>query len=175
MGRKAPRKIYTLDFSDTPYGHADEDGDPLEVKMSGLNMRETLDTLDLEGLFKSAGEDQHAAGQIVESLVDMLGKHLLEWNLEDPDNGDPVSATKASLMAQDPTFLFDLIAAYRTAVLSAGKRQSPPSNGGAPVLEASLPMEPLSQNPPSLSEPSSSSTSSNDSPDIPSAPSTKKT
>jgi hypothetical protein len=170
MGRKAPRNVYKLDFSDTPYGKADEDGDPLEVSMTGLSMGEALDSAELEAMFRDgATEDQVKA---VRGIVDQLAKHLVSWNLEDPDNGDPVSPGPSSLYAQDPLFLFDIVKAYRTAVLDVpGKSGTTSPAGARSEVELSLPMEPLSSSPPPSTEPNLSSAASSDSAATPSAPS----
>lgn len=169
MGRKAPRNIYKLDFSDTPYGKADEDGDPLEVSMTGLSIGEALDSAELEELFRDGtGAEQVKA---VRGVVDQIARHLVSWNLED-DDGNHLSETSSALYGQDPLFLFDIVKAYRTAVLDVpGKSGSISPGGGPSEAELSLPAEPLSPSPPPSPAPSSSSAVSNDSGDIPSLPS----
>lgn len=169
MGRKAPKNIYKLDFSDTPYGKSDEDGDPLEVSMTGLSVGEALDSAEMEELFRDgAGVEQVKA---VRGIVDQLASHLVSWNLEDGD-GNHISETASALYAQDPLFLFDIVKAYRTAVLDVpGKSGSTSPAGGPSEVELSLPTELLSASPPPSTEPSASSAASSDSADTPSIPS----
>src|SRR5262249_35746123 len=106
----------------------------------------------------------------IRGVVDQLGKHLVAWNLEDED-GNHISETPGALYQQDPLFLFDIVKAYRTAVMSVpGKSDTTSPGGGPSELELSLPMEPSSSSPPPSSGPSSSSDASNGSADTPSPP-----
>lgn len=146
MGRKASRTIYKLDFTDTPYGVTDVDGDPLEVSMTGLSVAEQLESLELEEQFRAAADNLAQVKPVLHRMIGMIAEHLVRWNLED-DAGNQIPPTPEALQDCDPLLFFDIVRAYRTAVMGVGKDSPSRSSGGEPALEASLPMEPLSENP----------------------------
>lgn len=74
-----------------------------------------------------------------------MGAALISWNLEDEDTQEPVPVTPEAVMAQDQDLMIALATAWLDALrgLPAPLEQS--STDGPPSLEASLPMEPLSE------------------------------
>lgn len=87
-------------------------------------------------------------GEVDESdIADQLrrmSESLISWNLEEED-GTPVPITPESMYVQDKDLMLALANAWMDGLagISAPLEQS--STGGEQSLEASLPMEPLSQ------------------------------
>lgn len=82
------------------------------------------------------------------SLGDQLremGRALISWNLEDEETGEPVPATPEAAMAQDQDLMIALAAAWLDGLKGVSAPLEPSSTDGQPSLEASLPMEPLSE------------------------------
>ncbi len=83
----------------------------------------------------------------IDHLFDEFAKVLVSWNLEDEDTDGkrtPVSATAAGMQSQDLTLIRQIIWAWMEAVAGIAAPLDPPSGGGEPSLEESLPMEVLS-------------------------------
>ncbi|MFJ4837180.1 hypothetical protein [Streptomyces sp. NPDC088746] len=95
--------------------------------------------LDLQGI----GEvDKSSLG---EQLREM-SLSLISWNLEDEETGAPVPVTPEAVMAQDQDLMIALAAAWMDGLAGGIKGPlEPSSTDGQPSLEASLPMEPLSE------------------------------
>lgn len=142
MGFK--RKLYSVTW---PEGHA----------LHGLEV--TTKGLSIEGLVEMtrAGEEITRAPD-VDAKVAAAGKllagfsgRLVAWNLEE-DDGTPVPATAEGVADQDMQLMVDLITAWMDAVASVDTPLPSASPNGAtsataPVMEASLPMVPLSPSP----------------------------
>lgn len=82
------------------------------------------------------------------SLGDQLremGKALVSWNLEDEDTGEPVPATPEAAMAQDQDLMIALAKGWTDGLRGIPTPLEQSSTDGPPSLEASLPMEPLSE------------------------------
>lgn len=135
-GFKPPKKLYHLVFEDPSY-HG------LEITATTVSM-ETM--LWVQGLGPRVGEmakDPDGFRQ----LVDVLTGAILSWNLEDDDDR-PLPVGTAALLAQSPEFVMDIIAAWSAAITGVSGPLGEGSIGGPPPPGLSLPMEPLSQNPP---------------------------
>lgn len=83
--------------------------------------------------------------------VSLFAPCLAEWNLED-DDGNPVPTTEEALREQDPDLVVAILDAWINAVEGVGTEGgavpaplATPSNDGEPLVEASIPMEPLSE------------------------------
>lgn len=89
----------------------------------------------------------------VRHLADMLGEHLISWNLQ--KKGIPVSCDAKGLMGSDGKILTAIEKAYIQAVIGVpaplalnSDDTGPSSNDGStPEGALSIPMEPLSENP----------------------------
>jgi hypothetical protein len=96
--------------------------------------------LDLQGI----GEvDKSSLG---EQLREM-SQSLISWNLEDEDTGQPVPVTPEAVMGQDQDLMIALATAWMDGLAGAAVKGplETTSTDGPPSLEASLPMEPLSE------------------------------
>lgn len=136
-GFAVPRTVFGLTFADEQYAG-------LVVKVRALSLQEALDGFDMQW---AADNDTDFATRKakLDELHHHLVDHLVEWNLQEED-GTPVPPTFEGLRSLEPPFTAVLVTAWlrgRTAV-SAPLEQ--PSDGGAPSeLEASIPMENLSE------------------------------
>ncbi|MFI1472031.1 hypothetical protein [Streptomyces wuyuanensis] len=129
MGFAAKRKIYELKFDD------DEDLKGLEVTLKGLN---TGQVLELDAARQDGSEDA------IRSMLQLLASQLVEWNMEDPDTGEPVPTTLEGVHSLDFDLNWKIIDAWQAAVSGVSAPLEDGSNSGEPSLEASIPMETLS-------------------------------
>lgn len=97
----------------------------------------TFDTLPLERKREMVGE-----------VVEILWRALLSWNLED-DAGAPVPLTQETIRAQDWSMLENIAIGIMHAAAGVAPPLPERSNGGVSSVEASIPMEPSSPDPPS--------------------------
>lgn len=119
----------------------------LEVRCRRPSVGDILDLAQLRGITSAASEAD--IQERVDALMTRLASLIVSWNLLD-DNDEPVKITAESIAAQD----FYLMIAITGALLDAsGAGVRPPlprpSDDGAPSLAASIPMETLSESPPS--------------------------
>jgi hypothetical protein len=126
-GYTRKRKTYRLEFDGT-----DQDG--LTVRIRGLTIAQ-LDTL------QEAEIDNTVDGR--RATQELLAEQLVEWNMED-DDGRPLPPTLDSIRSLDPAEFSAIISAWATAIAGVTDPLEPSSNGGAPSLEASIPMAPPS-------------------------------
>lgn len=105
----------------------------LEVVLRKLTLGEYLDIIGLGEVGMNHIGDQLKA----------MGDKLISWNLED-DNGQPVPATPEAVLGQDKDLMVTILEAWLEALngVAAPLEQSSPA--GEPSLEASIPMETLS-------------------------------
>jgi hypothetical protein len=124
MGFRPEKKVFRLKFEDSEL-------EGLEVMAGGTTTGEMLDLQDAE------------KGQVA-FAIEMLGKRLISWNLEEED-GTPVPANADGLRSQDPDFVRAIIAAWTEAIGGVEAPLRAGSDSGETSLAASIPMEPLSQ------------------------------
>lgn len=131
MGYKAKRKNTVLQFEP---GH---DLYGLEVRLRGMSIREFLEFTGYDG-----GE-----GETVNGLIQRFGRHLISWNLEDEDTGEPVPASPEAVEQQDHELVLALANAWMEALQGVHKGDPLPENStsGEPSLVESVPMEALSE------------------------------
>lgn len=140
-------QIYKLSFEDPSF-------DGLEVRAKSVPLGQILKLTKLAGQDLKA-LDRDAQFEAVDEMLRMFAKALVSWNVEeqDPDNPDgpniAVPATYEGLQTQDIDFVMDIIMAWMDALMGVGGPLGKRSASGAPFLEASLPMEMSSPNPPS--------------------------
>jgi hypothetical protein len=134
MGYK--RKTYLLKFEDP--------------EMEGLEVRakppSTGVLLRLSSLIDQRPKDIQEAEERVNNLYATFAKVLTSWNLEEEDD-TPVPATEDGLATQDLLFVVQIIKAYLRAVYGVSESLKEQSSSGDPILEDSIPMEPLSESP----------------------------
>lgn len=119
-------KVYKLVWPEDHESHG------LVVRVRSLTMGEVL---DLRRPDSSLTED---------AAVAMFASHIVDWNLEDRDTGEPVPTTLAGILEQDEDFVMEIIGAWTAAATGVSPPLAPSSTGGEPSLEASMPMVPLS-------------------------------
>ncbi|MFI0768629.1 hypothetical protein ACH4TQ_27640 [Streptomyces sp. NPDC021218] len=128
MGYRPKRKTYTLSFEDPDFNG-------LEVKVHGLN---TGQMLDLDTAREEGSEEA------IRDMLQLLADQLIEWNVED-DEGRPVPTTFDGIRTLDLDFNWAIINAWQAAVAEVPAPLEQPSTAGEPSVEASIPMETLSE------------------------------
>jgi hypothetical protein len=162
MGFKREPKQYQLKFADPEY-------DGFECRLRSLNLDDFLH-LTMEAQAKGASGQADAR-----PMLSMLAENLVSWNLEDDhgpvpavlaqcrtsglevaDNGhcadhaeDAKRCSVTGLLGQDLGFAMDLLGAWMAAMGGVSGPLPKTSSDGKPSLEASMPMEISSVNPPS--------------------------
>ena len=143
-GFEAPGTGNLLDFTGTPY-------EGLEVTVDAASMAVMLSVTEL---FAAASE--RTSQESVTAMRDLLGMFaqvLESWNTEDRKTGDPVPATLEGLLSQDSDFVLAIIGAWLTGTLQADDDLGKDLPSGETSAEELIPMEPLSESPPSSSPP----------------------
>jgi hypothetical protein len=118
----------------------DEDLDGLEVHVRGKSLGEYL---EIVGLTPSDIDGPALVRQLEE-----FAKSLVSWNLEDPETGEPVPATRDAVFAQDKDMMIKVATKWFERLeggVDAPLPQSSPDGEQSPA--ASIPMEPLSDHP----------------------------
>lgn len=131
MGYKVQRKLYVLQF---------EDKDGMEVKATSVS---TGVFLKIASLADAAKMD---ISHMQELITSFAKESLRSWNLEEED-GTPIPATSEGLLSLEFEDAFEIITAWIDTITGVNADLKVPSSGGSPSLVASLPMEPLSDNP----------------------------
>jgi len=114
-----------------------------EVKSRRLSIDALFTIADLRAVDWT---DTKAAREAFTALTTELATVLTGWNLEDAD-GNPVPLTADTLGAQDYALILAISGALMEGSSGVSRPLSPPSNGGEPSVEASIPMETLSGSP----------------------------
>lgn len=137
---------YHLFFEDPKFNN-------LEVVMSPpASIAESI-AFDKARAARDRATDLDDVEKAVQLLADMLGEHLISWNLE--KHGLPVSCDAKGLMGSDSRIMAAIERAYVQAVIGVpaplaltSDATGPSSNDGStPEGALSIPMEPLSENP----------------------------
>lgn len=127
-----PDESYRLVIDEGTYAGA-------QARVRGLTAGELAD------LAAFAGDDikPEAAGD----LFDVLGKNLLEWNVQ--RSGIPVPADPEGVRSAPFPLVLELVGLWMEAGADVSAPLGSPSTGGGPPVAASIPMEPLSPSLPS--------------------------
>ena len=140
MGFKPREKIYTLDFSGTEL-------DGLLITTVPISAEQFYAVSEIADASKNNSE-------FVKGLTPEFISVVREWNLENEDD-TPVPVTAEALFRRlefkDVTVILD---AWLEAMVGVSSPLDQPSSGGDLSLVESLPMEPLSPSPTTLSVPS---------------------
>jgi hypothetical protein len=134
MGYEAKRKIFKLVFADTEM-------EGLEVTVRSTSMGNILQMAELDEMNPLALTKEDV--DKIRKLFAILAGAMLSWNLE--EDGVPVPATLESILAQEPEFVMTIIKSWTRAMTQASGPLAQPSLDGERSLEASIPMETLSQ------------------------------
>lgn len=134
MGYKVQSTIFRLKFADEKY-------EGLEVRIKSPNMGVFLDITSMSSLdiTKVTPENIEATNKVFGLFADSV----LDWNLE--DDAGPIPHSVKGLRQLDVDFVMDMIQAWVEALQGASPGLPQPSGDGQPSLEASIPMEELSQ------------------------------
>jgi hypothetical protein len=145
-GYKPARTVYKLNFSQTE--HAGLEVTARGTTINGLrrfiHLGAELDGLDPEAMTPAELDKKLPA------MFEPFAKVLVSWNVLDEDD-QPVPATLDGLLDQEVAFVAEIIQAYVSAI-SQAPPPLPPSTRGAATgdpVEASIPMTPVDENPPS--------------------------
>lgn len=130
MSFKRKRKVYRLDFAGTEY-------DGLEVKVRGLTTGEYLDLVSL-GAPGTEGDVQETDG-----MLKMFASHLVSWNLEEDETGEPVPATFEGVKGNDLTMNMYIINAWTDAMVVVPEKTEKKSVTGSDSLLGSISTETL--------------------------------
>lgn len=132
MGYKAKRKTYLITFDEGHEHHG------AEARLRGMTYGEWEVAAGLDG-----GDGDGDGARAVKRFVE----HLISWNLEDEETGEPLPTTMDAVKKVDK----DLIAALNNAWVQSliGVHDADPlpesSLSGEPSLVESVPMEALSE------------------------------
>lgn len=125
MGYIPKRKIYVLNFEAHP---------GLEVKARSVSTNAML-------AFAKMSEEARHGMDAMETLFSEFAEQALQsWNLEEED-GTPIPADLAGLLAQEPDFVFEIIDAWTDIITGVDENLGAPSQDGNPSQVVSLPME----------------------------------
>lgn len=139
-GFRPGRKVYKLVWDD---GH----------DLAGLVVRaRTVSTGVFLELTDMADRAKWGTDEAKEMMV-RFAEVLVSWNLEDEDTGVPVPASFEGLLSQEFDLVMAVINQWMDAVAGVSGPLDPPASGGPLSPVASLPMEPLSPNPPNWPQP----------------------
>lgn len=132
-------RSWRVGYQPTIYSLVFDDLDGLEVKTYGTSIGQVK-------RFMSFANDKPSAEQTLE-LFEAFGEALIKWNLEDRD-GQPVPATPEGIDGfPDSRLMGQIVNTWINTVSGVDEELGKDSSSGRPYPEASLPMEPLSENP----------------------------
>lgn len=129
MGFKRTKRL-SLDFKGTAL-------EGLEVECRPPTLGALAFAAELKGRDLTAPE--------FKQLVEMFADGLVSWNYLD-DNDQPIPATYEQLLKCDDEMAFGIVDAWMDRVTGVDAPLDVSSNGGDRSVEASLQMEPLSEN-----------------------------
>lgn len=126
-----------------------------EVRAKRLNIGRLLELSKLRHLRGLKDDDPEIEAGLAE-VFSALSKVIVSWNLEEPaDPADPDGPTRPvpvsadAIADQDLGLLMAIIDALQDATTGVSGPLGANSSGGVPSLEGSIPMDDLSENPPS--------------------------
>lgn len=138
MGFKRAKTIKLTWADDTEFAG-------LEVRARRVSIGKFLELgPTLEALGNLSNLDLKDLGPVRGMFLE-LGEALISWNLEDEETGEPVPCTPEMLLEQDIAFVNEVLSCWAEHIAGVPAPLEQPSPSGEPSLEASLPMEPLSQ------------------------------
>ncbi|GAA3718309.1 hypothetical protein [Streptomyces tremellae] len=127
MGYRRKRKVIEVKLTGEHQG--------FEARLRGKTLGEFLELNGIGEIDRSALDNQ----------LREMADSLISWNLED-ETGAPVPATAKAVYAEDQELMLALAAEWMRLLHGGMTRPlEQPSTDGAPSLEASLPMEPVSE------------------------------
>lgn len=129
MGFKRTKRL-NLDFTGTEL-------EGLEVECRPPSLGALAYAAEMQGRNLQAGE--------FKGLVELFAEGLVSWNYLDDDD-TPVPANAEQMLKLDEEMALGIVDAWMTQVTAVSGPLDESSSGGDRSVEASLPMEPLSEN-----------------------------
>lgn len=136
MGFTPKRTILKLQFEDPAYAG-------LEIKIRALGLGVGLEIADEGQRLREGGA---AALPGVRKLISTFVGQVAEWNIEGED-GAPIPITEEGFAALELDFAVDILMAWYEYQIGISANLGKASTSGAPSVEASMPMESLSESP----------------------------
>lgn len=111
--------------------------DPIDVRVRSCTIRELRRAMELTagGVLPTRDAERY------DELVALVGSTLRQWNLDDPDTGEPVPADAEHLASRPALLIGRIINAWTDAQLGLAAPLDQPSHDGAPAAE--IPQTPL--------------------------------
>lgn len=125
--------------------------DGLVVRCRRPSIDDVLAMEALRGLDLTGG-DPDVTDEAIERGLAAISRLIANWNIYD-EQGQPVPISAGGLRSLDLVFVMTLLGKVMTTSIGVSRPLSPASSGGDPSLEASIPMETLSEPPPSTDTP----------------------
>lgn len=88
----------------------------------------------------SPGADNGDMGEKISRALDVLARHIVDWNLED-EFERPIEPTREALNALDIPFVTAVLSEWMTRVTGVSSPLPTPSGDGEQFPEVSIPME----------------------------------
>lgn len=98
----------------------------------------------MEELDKDGAEFTPEDMRKISEVFDVFAQALIKWNMEDLDD-KPIPATREGIGQVDLELMLAIAMAWLQTIFGVSEDLGKDSSSGEPSLEASLPMEPLSQ------------------------------
>lgn len=127
MGYTRNPKVYRITFAD------DTEYAGLEVVLRSLTTGQII-------AVRRSDDDEDS----VERMTALMADRIVSWNLENED-GTPVPPTLESIKGEDHDMTMAIIQKWTDAVSGVPAPLEQPSTSGGESLEASIPMETLSE------------------------------
>jgi hypothetical protein len=138
-GFKAPRKTLKLVFEDPEL-------EGLVIRCYSKSLGSMLDLSPLMEVGES-DFDSEKHMPMLELMFRQFIDSVIEWNIQDPEDGSPVPTTMEGLKSLDEDFALTISAAWMNAATGVSPDlKAPSSSVRSMAMEESLPMEPLSEN-----------------------------
>lgn len=127
----------------------------MEVVMTVPSIDGLATATNLRFMARHSGSDEaEALRSTADRMADVVADHLVSWNLKSPRDGNPdIPPDRAGVGSIGIDQLADIIGRWIEGATKPTAPLSRPSTGGVPSLVASIPMEPLSTNPPNTEQP----------------------
>lgn len=129
MGFRPEPTVYNLSFEDTPL-------DGLHVKARCCSVGEYRKMLQVA--INGGGKITEESLKENDWILELFGKHLVEWDLEDPETGVPVSPNMDGIHSIENRFMHMLVGAWQTALVTVPTNSPNESSDGDNSEEQSL-------------------------------------
>jgi hypothetical protein len=129
MGFRPEKTLYKLTFEGTSY-------EGLVVRAGCCTVGEFNDMVRGFGAYNTADSNDR--------LFELFLKYLNDWNLEDPDTGEPVPYTLDGIHGVESQLMSAVVNGWQKAMVGVPRNLSLPSSDGGTLLESSLQLDSVS-------------------------------